>query len=78
MSNFGTVARARRRALDITIQTVAKAIGRSPFYVCSVERGYIEGSPADRAAIEAFLRERERPLPIRRSSPRLKVDHAAR
>lgn len=68
--NFGAIARALRRALNVTLGEIAKAIGRHSSHVCAIERGHRSGSPADRERINKFLREREQPLPIPAAAPR--------
>jgi len=78
VGGFGADARERPRRLNITIQEVAAKIGRAPSYVCSHERGHILGSSEDRARMEAFLSEREQPLPIPQATPRRSEGRAAR
>ena len=77
-NKYGIEVRTRRRALTLTQIQLARAIGRSQGWVGRLENLQLPASEADTRNIDAFLRERERPLPIPRSAPRRNKERGER
>jgi transcriptional regulator with XRE-family HTH domain len=53
--NYGTYLRTWRRGRGHTQAQVAQAIGRSSWYVCGIERGFVEPDAEDRRRIAEAL-----------------------
>jgi len=59
---FGTQIRAARRAQDLTQFQLGRAIGRSPAYICCVERGYVLPDSRDKKRLAQALKFPQRRL----------------
>jgi transcriptional regulator with XRE-family HTH domain len=65
----GRGLRELRRSLDVKLQKVARAIGRSPTWLWYVENGVLVASAEELSRIEAVLRAEEE-FPIPAAKPR--------
>ena len=55
LRSFGAYVRAARRSREITQAVLAQRVGHTGPWVCGVEHGFVNPSPADQRRLERAL-----------------------